>query len=229
MTDIQRERFEAAVIERMKEGGFLEVEIRVECLARCEDGYQDEVINAGWHYWNAAQDNAIVHKPRSVGFSALAQNPVPQLDSETIYFGFDLGVEAPPVEAVIAFYPSETEPRLISWNEMPAGEHKLYAYPAPSRSSRWDALAEFKRSAAAAREAFDHVVGKEPRMRAVTVGKHQARNHAHLKSIYEEAFNKHPEFADTLAWLLWWEILEFDRLALLTEEFTAGSAPREEA
>ncbi|CUX14248.1 hypothetical protein AGR13a_Cc170307 [Agrobacterium genomosp. 13 str. CFBP 6927] len=38
----------------MKESGFLEVEIRVECLARCNDGYQDEVINAGWHYWNAA-------------------------------------------------------------------------------------------------------------------------------------------------------------------------------
>lgn len=50
----QRDLFEAAVIERMKESGFLEVEIRVECLARCDDGYQDEVINAGWHYWNAA-------------------------------------------------------------------------------------------------------------------------------------------------------------------------------
>lgn len=50
----QRDLYESAVIERMKESGFLEVEIRVECLARCDDGYQDEVINAGWHYWNAA-------------------------------------------------------------------------------------------------------------------------------------------------------------------------------
>lgn len=50
----QRDLFEAAVIKRMKESGFLEVEIRVECLARCDDGYCDPVINAGWHYWNAA-------------------------------------------------------------------------------------------------------------------------------------------------------------------------------
>lgn len=49
-----RELFEAAVVDRLKESGFLEVEIRIECLARCEDGYEDEVINAGWHYWNAA-------------------------------------------------------------------------------------------------------------------------------------------------------------------------------
>lgn len=53
MTD-QRKLFEAAVVERLKESGFLEVEIRVECLARCDEGYQDEVINAGWHYWNEA-------------------------------------------------------------------------------------------------------------------------------------------------------------------------------
>lgn len=54
MTDNQRELFEAAVVERMKESGFLEIEIRTECLVRCGEGYQDELINAGWHYWNAA-------------------------------------------------------------------------------------------------------------------------------------------------------------------------------
>ncbi|WPM83120.1 hypothetical protein R5W60_21740 (plasmid) [Brucella pseudintermedia] len=48
-----REAFERAVIERMKESGFLEIEIRVEALVRCDDGYEDEVINAGWHYWKA--------------------------------------------------------------------------------------------------------------------------------------------------------------------------------
>ncbi|OCJ67630.1 hypothetical protein A6U97_02595 [Agrobacterium tumefaciens] len=62
----QRDLFETAVIERMKESGFLEVEIRVECLARCDDGYQDEVINAGWHYWNAAlaADSGDEEQPR---------------------------------------------------------------------------------------------------------------------------------------------------------------------
>lgn len=54
MTDHQREKFEAAVVQRLKESGFLEIEIRTEVLVRCDDGYQDEVINAGWHYWNAA-------------------------------------------------------------------------------------------------------------------------------------------------------------------------------
>ena len=53
MTD-QRALFEAAVVDRLKESGFLEIEVRTECLARCGDGYQDEVINAGWHYWQAA-------------------------------------------------------------------------------------------------------------------------------------------------------------------------------
>lgn len=50
----QRVLFEAAVVDRLKESGFLEIEIRTECLARCDDGYQDEVINAGWHYWQTA-------------------------------------------------------------------------------------------------------------------------------------------------------------------------------
>lgn len=54
MVHDQRQLYEAAVVERLKESGFLEVEIRVECLVRCGDGYQDEVINSGWHYWNAA-------------------------------------------------------------------------------------------------------------------------------------------------------------------------------
>jgi hypothetical protein len=53
MTD-QRALFETAVVERMKESGFLEIEIRTECLVRFDDGYQAEIINAGWHYWNAA-------------------------------------------------------------------------------------------------------------------------------------------------------------------------------
>lgn len=53
-TKTQRDLYETAVIERLKESGFLEIEIRTESLMRCGDGYQDEVINAGWHYWNAA-------------------------------------------------------------------------------------------------------------------------------------------------------------------------------
>lgn len=54
MTD-GREAFESAVVERMKESGFYEIEIRTESLVRLDDGYHDEVINAGWHYWNAGR------------------------------------------------------------------------------------------------------------------------------------------------------------------------------
>lgn len=54
----QRTLFEAAVVARLKGSGFLEAEIRTESLVRCGDGYQDEVINAGWHYWQAALRSA---------------------------------------------------------------------------------------------------------------------------------------------------------------------------
>lgn len=52
----RRATFEQAVIDRMKESGFLEVEIRVECLVRAGDGYLDGSVDAYWHFWNAAVD-----------------------------------------------------------------------------------------------------------------------------------------------------------------------------
>ncbi len=58
-----REGYEAAVIRRMKESGFLEVEIRVECLGRCGDSYDDPVISAGWHYWQESRETAVVEFP----------------------------------------------------------------------------------------------------------------------------------------------------------------------
>ena len=58
-----REQFEAAVIARMKESGFLEVEIRVECLARSDDGYYDGSINAYWHFWNESRAAVVIDLP----------------------------------------------------------------------------------------------------------------------------------------------------------------------
>lgn len=83
----------------------------------------------------------------------------------------------------------------------------------------WNAHEEFKRSALAARQAFDHVVGKPTRL--ATVSKHEARNLQHLKGVYEAALEQSPEFADTLAWLLWWDIAKFDRLAELAQSSPA--------
>jgi hypothetical protein len=79
----------------------------------------------------------------------------------------------------------------------------------------WDAHAEFADGAEFARNAFQHVTGDGKN--SPTIGRHQAVNHAHLRRTYLEAREKFPEFADTLAWLLWWKIVDFDRLALLTK------------
>ena len=71
--DASRAMFEAAVIARMKESGFLEIEIRTECLVRCDDGYEDAIINAGWHYWQAGRTSiepASAPQPSGVEFAA---------------------------------------------------------------------------------------------------------------------------------------------------------------
>lgn len=80
----------------------------------------------------------------------------------------------------------------------------------------WDAHREFKERAAEARKALHYVCGDLSK-RVPTVGKHEARNHEHLRRIYAEAKDEFPRFADTLAWLLWRDIIDSDRLAALTE------------
>lgn len=58
-----REQFEAAVIARMKESGFIEVEIRVECLSRSGDGYCDGSIDAYWHFWKQSRETLVIELP----------------------------------------------------------------------------------------------------------------------------------------------------------------------
>lgn len=62
-----REQFEAAVIARFKESGFLEVEIRVECLGRSGDGYHDGSVDAYWHFWKASREAVVVELPDAFG------------------------------------------------------------------------------------------------------------------------------------------------------------------
>lgn len=64
MSELMREQFEAAVIARFKESGFLEVEIRVECLARSVHGYQDESVAAYWKFWKASRAALVVQLPQ---------------------------------------------------------------------------------------------------------------------------------------------------------------------
>ena len=39
--------------------------------------------------------------------------------------------EQEPVAATLAFYEDQREPRLLSWNRLPNGEHWLYTHPQP--------------------------------------------------------------------------------------------------
>ncbi|MBX5021177.1 hypothetical protein [Rhizobium lentis] len=90
MSDHTRAQFEAAVVERLKESGLLEIEIRTECLVRCGDGYQDEVINAGWHYFNAG---LAIAAPPAIGFVTVpVEPPEALLKSMAIRYDHGLGV-----------------------------------------------------------------------------------------------------------------------------------------
>ena len=59
-----REEFEAFVINRMKESGFLEVEVRVEMLGVSSDGsYFDGIVDAWWDFWKASRAALRVELP----------------------------------------------------------------------------------------------------------------------------------------------------------------------
>lgn len=62
--DKMREEFEAFVINRMKESGFLGVEVRVEMLGVSSDGsYFDVTVDAWWDFWQASRAALCVKLP----------------------------------------------------------------------------------------------------------------------------------------------------------------------
>lgn len=61
--ELLRPGFEAAIIERFKESGFLEVEIRVECLTRCGDSYNDPQVAIAWWSWTQSRESLVVELP----------------------------------------------------------------------------------------------------------------------------------------------------------------------
>lgn len=65
-----RPAFEKAVIERLKEGGFLEVEIRVECLPRDGEGYYDGSVNAYWHFYKQSRADLVIELPQRFDMQA---------------------------------------------------------------------------------------------------------------------------------------------------------------
>lgn len=61
--ELLRPGFEAAIIERFKESGFLEVEIRVECLSRCGESYNDPQVAIAWWAWTQSRESLVVELP----------------------------------------------------------------------------------------------------------------------------------------------------------------------
>ena len=61
--ELLRPGFEAAIIERFKESGFLEVEIRVECLTRCGESYNDPQVAIAWWSWQQSRESLVVELP----------------------------------------------------------------------------------------------------------------------------------------------------------------------
>lgn len=61
--ELLRPGFEAAIIDRFKESGFLEVEIRVECLSRCGESYNDPQVAIAWWAWTQSRESLVVELP----------------------------------------------------------------------------------------------------------------------------------------------------------------------
>ncbi len=71
--DLMREQFEAAVIARMKESGYLEVEIRVECLIQDGiGGYMDGSVDVWWHFWQASRATMVVELPAVIVMNSMS-------------------------------------------------------------------------------------------------------------------------------------------------------------
>ena len=70
-----------------------------------------------------------------------------------------------------------------------------------------EALKSFRSVEQNTRERHNAIIGIKPDRKA-TVGKHEARNHAHLERVLREADEACPLAADTIRWLLWHEIVD---------------------
>lgn len=70
-----------------------------------------------------------------------------------------------------------------------------------------EAIKSFRDVEKSTRDRHNAIIGMKPD-RPATVGKHEARNYAHLEAVLKEADEKCPRAADTIRWLLWHEILD---------------------
>lgn len=74
-----------------------------------------------------------------------------------------------------------------------------------------------------ARERFDFVFGKDPKM-LTSKGKHYILNFVGLKEAYDEAVQKCPIAADAILVLAWHDTVQFNTLEFLAKDYEEREA-----
>ena len=82
-------------------------------------------------------------------------------------------------------------------------------------------LPEFKewldREMTSARDGLKEVIDARPEGAAV-VGKYEATNYGHLRSVIAEADEACPRAAETLRWLLWHNVMDITRIVQVADD-----------
>ena len=84
-----------------------------------------------------------------------------------------------------------------------------------------EVLKSFRDVEQSTRALHNAIIGIKPDRKG-TVGKHEARNYAHLEAVLKEADEACPRAADTIRWLLWHEILDAQWYMHMVEMITQG-------
>jgi hypothetical protein len=74
-----------------------------------------------------------------------------------------------------------------------------------------------RRDEALERDGLTQVLAERPDGPAM-VGKHEAKNWAHLRAVIAEAQDACPRAAETIRWLLWHGVLDAQRVMLMAED-----------
>lgn len=104
--------------------------------------------------------------------------------------------------------------------ELLAEIERLRAASKPALGDKTKAV-EYEKEGA--RETYKEVVGSDVG-RTMTVSKHVATNHVHLRNVIAEADEQCPRAADTIRWMLWHNVLRVNRIGNMVAESPASSS-----
>ena len=103
--------------------------------------------------------------------------------------------------------------------ELLAEIERLRAASKPALGDKTKAV-EYEKEGA--RETYKEVVGSDVG-RTMTVSKHVASNHVHLRNVIAEADEQCPRAADTIRWMLWHNVLRVNRIANMVTDHSGPS------